>query len=112
MKRLARALTLYAVATAAIAFLHDRSLALTGVLIALLAATYFIDHEPRDIWFPVGGFVFGPLTEMLSIGRGGWEYSTQDFLGIPLWLPFGWAAAALLLRRLADALGELGSRRA
>ena len=110
--RLVRALALYAAATVAIAFLHDRSLALSGFLLSLLAASYFIDHQPKDIWFPIGGFIFGPLTEVLSIGQGGWEYSTQDFMGIPLWLPFGWATAALLLRRLADALGAILPRSA
>jgi hypothetical protein len=107
MARLARALALYAAATVAIAFLNDRSLALSGVLIIVLAVTLLVDRQPHDIWFPIGGFVFGPLTEMISIGQGGWEYAAPDFAGIPLWLPFGWATAGLLLRRLADALGAL-----
>ena len=111
MARLARALALYAVATIAIALFSRQSLILAPILLALLAVTYFVDHRPKDIWFPVGGFLFGPITEMVSIDQGGWEYAAQDFFGIPLWLPFGWATAALLLRRLADALGGLGSRR-
>jgi hypothetical protein len=107
MARLARALALYAAATVAIAFLSDRSLLLSAALLAILVATLLVDRQPNDIWFPIGGFVFGPLTEMISIGRGGWEYAAPDFAGIPLWLPFGWATAGLLLRRLADALGAL-----
>jgi len=107
MARLGRALLLYAAASVAIAFLNTSSLLLSGVLFALLVVTMLVDREPNDIWFPVGGFLFGPLTEALSIGRGGWEYAAPDFAGIPLWLPFGWATAALLLRRLAEALGAL-----
>ena len=59
MARLARALALYALATAAIALFSRQSLILAPVLLGLLVVTYFVDHRPRDIWFPVGGFVSG-----------------------------------------------------
>jgi hypothetical protein len=110
MARLFRALALYAAATVAIAFLSRESVLLSAVLFALLVVTLYVDRCPNDIWFPIGGFVFGPLTEIVSIDQGGWEYAAQDIAGIPLWLPFGWATAALLLRRLAEALGALRRR--
>jgi len=31
------------------------------------------------------------------------------FLGIPIWLPFGWGLAVLLVKRLAEAVAALRS---
>ena len=50
---------------------------------------------------------FGPLTEGLAVWRGGWQYTVPDILGIPIWLPVGWAMACLLLKRLAESATAL-----
>lgn len=43
------------------------------------------------------GFIFGPTAEVLGIHAGAWRYSSPDFLGIPVWLPFVWGNAALFI---------------
>jgi hypothetical protein len=48
------------------------------------------------------GFVFGPTAEALGIHAGAWSYSSSDFLGIPIWLPFVWGNAALFIQNTAD----------
>ena len=61
------------------------------------------------------GFVFGPTAEALGIHAGAWSYSTSDFLGIPIWLPFVWGNAALFIQNTGDAARSVlsaGPRRA
>jgi hypothetical protein len=48
------------------------------------------------------GFIFGPSAEALGIHAGAWRYSSVDFLGIPIWLPFVWGNAALFIQNAAD----------
>ena len=51
------------------------------------------------------GFVLGPGGEIVAVYNGAWQYSEAPWL-IPLWLPPAWGLAALILLRLAKALGK------
>jgi uncharacterized membrane protein YoaT (DUF817 family) len=58
------------------------------------------------------GFVFGPTAEVLGIHAGAWSYSTNDLLGIPIWLPFVWGNAALFIQNTGEvATSVLSPRR-
>jgi hypothetical protein len=57
------------------------------------------------------GFVFGPSAEVLGIHAGAWRYSSNDFLGIPIWLPFVWGNAALFIQNTADVASSVLSTR-
>jgi uncharacterized membrane protein YoaT (DUF817 family) len=48
------------------------------------------------------GFIFGPTAEAFGIHAGAWRYSSSNFLGIPIWLPFVWGNAALFIQNTAD----------
>lgn len=109
MVRVIRSLALYGVAISALAFLYGSPYLLAGILFALTIVTLLVDRSANDVYFPVFGFVFGPLAEMLSISQGGWSYTHPDFMGIPVWLPFGWGLAVLLVKRLAEAVAALRS---
>jgi hypothetical protein len=109
MVRVIRSLSFYAVAIAALAFLYTTPYLLAGILLGLTIVTLFVDRGPNDIYFPVFGFVFGPMAEILSVSQGGWTYTHPDIFGIPIWLPFGWGLAVLLVKRLAEAVAALRS---
>lgn len=67
-----------------------------GVGIFLLRPT-----RPSLVVYAVG-FVFGPTAEVLGIHTGAWSYSSSDFLGIPIWLPFVWGNAALFIQNTSE----------
>lgn len=54
-----------------------------------------IDTSKRSLVVYLVGFIFGPIAESVTIHAGAWQYAQPDFLGIPIWLPFLWANAAL-----------------
>jgi hypothetical protein len=64
--------------------------------------------RPSLIVYAVG-FVFGPTAEVLGIHAGAWRYSTGDFLGIPVWLPFVWGNAALFIQNTGEVATSLFS---
>jgi hypothetical protein len=66
--------------------------------------------RPSLIVYAVG-FVFGPTAEVLGIHAGAWRYSTGDFLGIPVWLPFVWGNAALFIQNTGEVATTLFSPR-
>ena len=48
-------------------------------------------------------FVLGPAAEAIEVHGRAWEYSKPFYL-IPIWLPFLWGIAALLMKRLSEIL--------
>ncbi len=70
---------------------------LTAILILISGLIIATRTERRSIIVYVTGFIFGPLAEMLAIRAGAWQYAVPSFSGIPIWLPFLWANAALFL---------------
>ena len=59
----------------------------------------------------LGGALFGPLAEAVSVWRGGWTYSDPDLFGVPVWLPVGWGLACLILKRLSETVREIIANR-
>ena len=107
MKKLALALLLYAVAVVTIAFLYERGTVLALILAVYAVVAWRLDPHPEDAFTLIGGAVFGPAAEAAAVWRGAWSYTWPDFLGIPIWLPVGWALACLLLKRLSEAVRDL-----
>ena len=59
-------------------------------------------YEPGDhIFFSVGGLL-GTTTEVIATHVGVWKYANPTFLNIPIWLPFGWGFASVLIIRIAQ----------
>lgn len=88
----------------------SRPLLLTGILasgsIGLLAA-----WRGRREWLMYAcGFVLGPVGEIVAVRGGAWSYSGAAWL-IPLWLAPGWGMAAVVLLKLAEAIGPEAPRR-
>jgi hypothetical protein len=108
MKKLGLSLLLFAGSVAAMALLYPQGYLLAGLLVVFSILAWRLDPQPEDGFTLLGGAVFGPAAEMVVVWRGGWSYAHPDFLGIPIWLPVGWAFACLLLTRLSEAVREIG----
>ncbi len=111
MKKLALSLLLFVGSVAAIALLYPKGYLLAGLLAVFSILAWRLDPHPEDGFTLLGGAVFGSAAEMVAVWRGGWIYAHPDFLGIPIWLPVGWALACLLLRRLSEAVRDILARR-
>jgi hypothetical protein len=107
MKKLALALLLFAIAVITIASLYRSGVLLAGLLLLCSFLAWRLDPHPEDAFTLAGGAVFGPAAEAVAVWRGAWNYARPDFLGIPIWLPVGWALACLLLKRISEAVREI-----
>ncbi|MFQ5528113.1 MAG: hypothetical protein ACE5GX_17885 [Thermoanaerobaculia bacterium] len=65
--------------------------------------------QPGDWLMYACGFVLGPGGEIVAIYGGAWRYAETVWL-IPAWLPPAWGMAALILLRLARAIGSEAPR--
>ncbi len=59
-------------------------------------------HRKDDFYFFLSGAVVGPIGEIVCIHFGAWKYTNPSFLGIPIWLPFAWGLAMMLIKRVAE----------
>ena len=86
----------------AISLYYENNLLLT----ALLAIAWMIGiktwHKKHDIYFLLAGATIGPVGEIVCIHFGAWQYANPSFLGIPMWLPFVWGLAVVLVKRFAE----------
>lgn len=86
----------------ATAALWRNPLALVLLVLAVGLAIFMLRPTRASLVVYVVGFIFGPSAEALGIHTGAWRYSSSDFLGIPIWLPFVWGNAALFIQNTAD----------
>lgn len=64
-------------------------------------------HKKHDVVFFITGAIIGPLGEILCIYFGVWQYANPSFLGIPVWLPFAWGLATMLIKRIAETVVKI-----
>jgi len=82
-------------------FWKNNFLATIILLSSYLIRSYFW-HEKADHVFYITGAVLGTTAEIISTHAGIWRYTLPTFLNIPLWLPFAWGFAAVLILRIAQ----------
>jgi len=73
----------------------------TAILIAAYWIRYYFWPDKEDLVLYVGGAILGPIAEIIATKVGIWHYTLPTFLNIPLWLPFAWGFAAVLIIRIA-----------
>jgi hypothetical protein len=96
------ALVCAGVAVVLTALLWQQPLVTTGLLVVVAAGMFAVEgiHPAWKVY--LAGFCIGPLSEMLCIYTGAWAYAqTPVYSVVPLWLPFLWGVASLLLYRLS-----------
>lgn len=73
----------------------------TAILIAAYWIRYYFWPDKEDLVLYVGGAILGPIAEIIATKVGIWHYTLPTFFNIPLWLPFAWGFAAVLILRIA-----------
>ncbi len=81
------------------------TLATAGTLALMVPALAFT-RSRQAAWMLLVSAFMGPFCEAFVVARGAWSYPTPAFLGLPLWLPTGYALFGFALVRLG--LGALG----
>jgi hypothetical protein len=92
---------------AEMALCHKSNLLLAALLIALVAVELAFWRGGRTVAFLVTGAIVGPSTEAIAVWGGAWQYANPTLLGIPLWLPFGWAYGTVLIVGIVDTIGKM-----
>jgi len=109
-KELLFELFIYALLLILVAALWNRPVILTVCYGAISLFTLLIWHSKRDLFFYFVAFILGSVGESIAIYFGAWKYSKPFYL-IPLWLPFLWGIAALVVRNMSETLSKVGDRR-
>lgn len=87
----------YVAAVGAVLFLWRESLLLTLALLTISAFMLFVLRSKRIVGVYLFAMFWGPLTEAIAIAKGVWRYELPEILGFPLWLPFLWGAASIVI---------------
>ena len=106
-RELALEAALFAAGAGEIALCHDRPVVLAVLLVGTAPLAFAIWRGRDVVWTYVAGGVIGPCGEMICVAAGAWAYADATPLGIPLWLPFGWALVAVLIRGVAGTVGKM-----
>ena len=101
-KELVFEIILFSAGIAAISLFYKNNLLLTVLLILAWLIGIKFWHKKHDIYFLLAGAIIGPLGEIVCIHFGAWQYANPTFLGIPIWLPFVWGLAVVLIKRFAE----------
>jgi hypothetical protein len=73
----------------------------TAILIAAYGLRSYFWPNREDHVLYIGGAILGPIAEIIATRVGIWQYTIPTFLNIPLWLPFAWGFATVLIIRIA-----------
>ena len=77
--------------------------AVTAILIGSYLARHLFWPDNEDHIFYVAGAVIGSAAEIIATRAGIWTYTLPTFLNIPVWLPFAWGFAVVLIIRIGQA---------
>jgi hypothetical protein len=73
----------------------------TAILVAAYWIRYYFWPDKEDLVLYIGGAILGPIAEIIATKVGIWHYTLPTFFNIPLWLPFAWGFAAVMIIRIA-----------
>jgi len=79
------------------------NMVVTAILIAAYLARYRFWPNREDHIFYIAGAIIGPAAEIIATHAGIWSYTLPTFLRIPVWLPFAWGFAVVLIIRIGQA---------
>ncbi len=80
---------------------------LTGIYVLIIAAAFLIKYEQKDFLFLFSGFFIMLASEYFFISTGVETFVRNSLFGImPLWLPFLWAYAFVVMKRIIVILNE------
>lgn len=73
----------------------------TAILVCAYGLRSYLWPNKEDHVLYAGGAILGPIAEIIATSVGIWQYTIPTFFNIPLWLPFAWGFATVLIIRIA-----------
>ncbi len=81
--------------------------ALLGMYVLIVAGTFAIRYDKRDVIFFLFGLVLLTMSEFVFISTGVEVFERSWLIfGMPIWLPVLWGYAFIMIRRAIVALEE------
>jgi hypothetical protein len=102
-KELLIAFGIYILCVTLLRFLWHLSIVLALCYFFLSIFVLYRWYTKSNLVFYFIAFVLGPAGEVVAVHDGAWEYSKPFYL-IPVWLPFAWGIAALVMKKLSEIL--------
>jgi hypothetical protein len=107
-KELIFELSIYVVSLILVVALWNKPVVLTVCYAVISILILFKWHTIRNLYYYFVAFILGSIAESIAVYFGAWEYSKPFYL-IPLWLPFVWGIAALLIKNISETLLKIES---
>jgi hypothetical protein len=102
---------IFSLCNISIILFYNYNILLVGLLIICWLIGLKFWHKKQDFLFYIIGATVGSITEIICINLGGvWQYVNPTFLGIPIWLPFGWGVATMLIKRISETFVKIEMR--
>ena len=80
---------------------------LTGVYVIIILISFILKYNKKELLFFIFGFIAMIISEYLFISTGVETFVRNSLFGImPLWLPFLWAYAFVVIRRIIIVLDK------
>ena len=101
----------YVACVGAVVLLWRAPLLLTLTLFVISVSMLIVLRSKEIAGVYVFVALWGPLTEVVAIANGVWQYELPEFFGIPLWLPFLWGAASIVIVYSYDCLSRYKNKK-
>ncbi len=95
----------------AITQFYETNTLLTMILILLWFIGIKAWHTRQDIFFFIAGAVIGTIAEVICVNFGVWQYANPTYLGVPIWIPFAWGIATMMITRTGRTLVKLEKKK-
>jgi len=106
-KELIYEIILFAGSVFLITSFYKNNIVTTISLVILWVAALFLWHKKNDIMFFIAAAIAGIGCEIVCVNLGVWKYSNPTLFNLPLWLPFAWGFAGVLIRRIAETFNRV-----
>lgn len=87
-----------------IATFWSKNILLAFTLFALYLVGNLFWHKKYDYIYYLTGLIVGPVAEIVATYFGAWTYANPTILNIPIWLPFAWGLATVMIIRIAQTI--------
>ena len=98
---------IYVIAVSLISLLWRNPIILALCFISMSLLMLLKWHEKSDLLLYFLAFILGPIAEIVLVYSGVWRYS-DPVLFVPIWLPFAWGIAMLIIKKLSETLNGEG----
>jgi hypothetical protein len=85
-------------------FFWRNNIATTAVFLGCYLVRYLLWPNKEDHVIFVAGAILGSTAEIIATHVGVWSYRLPTFFNIPVWLPFAWGFATVLIVRIAQSV--------